>query len=335
MFRTLSLVVAPAALLLATLPGASAHAQVSDIRVPGPAHLLACGKTSFDEVTKDPAGHIEDQQPVPPGCELQLCRGLLFKDQAATAASTVTTTPSGNVTFNVKCTIPHGGPANVKLIDTTTGGTGTVIGDSLKQFDVFCPTTGVTPPDQSTLQVTLPDAATLAGRCSKPGDCVTQLFWATPDGSQNYFYCKDTVVSGGTDTKPLSPSTTPAQGSSSSSGVTTPAGATDIAPPPASTDGTGENESGDQPTDVAPAQPTDVEDPGNAVGSVVGDTATPTDTGDAAVPTDIPPPTGDNGNDGESALQKLIDALKDLFSKKSSQPSKPPVGARRWMKEHY
>ena len=33
MFRALSLVVAPAALLLATLPGASAHALVSNTRV--------------------------------------------------------------------------------------------------------------------------------------------------------------------------------------------------------------------------------------------------------------------------------------------------------------
>lgn len=33
MFHTLSLVAVPAALLLATLPGVSAHALVSDIRV--------------------------------------------------------------------------------------------------------------------------------------------------------------------------------------------------------------------------------------------------------------------------------------------------------------
>lgn len=99
-------------------------------------------------MTKDPSGHIEDQEPVNQGCELQLCRGLLFKDQAATAASTVQTVPGGNVTFNVKCTIPHGGPATVSLIDTTTGGTGTVIGNFLKEFDSFCPN-GETPPDRT------------------------------------------------------------------------------------------------------------------------------------------------------------------------------------------
>jgi len=100
-------------------------------------------------VTKDPTGHIEDQEPVNEGCELQLCRGLLFEDQDPTAASTVNVAPGGNITFNVECTIPHGGPANVALIDTTTGGTGTVIGDFLKEFDDFCPKDGVTPPDRT------------------------------------------------------------------------------------------------------------------------------------------------------------------------------------------
>ena len=100
-------------------------------------------------MTKDPTGHIEDQEPVNQGCELQLCRGLLFEDQAATAASTVQTVPGGNLTFNVECTIPHDGPATVSLIDTTTGGTGTVIGNFLKEFDSFCPTSGVTPPDRT------------------------------------------------------------------------------------------------------------------------------------------------------------------------------------------
>ena len=101
-------------------------------------------------MTKDPTGHIEDQEPVLPGCELQLCRGLLFEDQAATAASTVNAVPNGVISFNLNCTIAHGGPANVALIDTTTGGTGTIIGDFLKQFDDFCPTNtgGVTPPDR-------------------------------------------------------------------------------------------------------------------------------------------------------------------------------------------
>jgi len=179
----------------------------------------------------------------------------------------------------------------------------------------------------------LPDAATLAGRCSKPGDCVTQLFWATTDGTQNYFYCKDTIVSGGASATPL-PALT--QGSSSSSGVNNtdiPTGATDAAPPPSTETGvTG-------PVD----QPTGVEGPSSIVGSGVGDTGTPTDTEDAAVPTDVAAPaTGDDGNDddndGESALQKLIDTIKGLFPNESPQasaPVEPPVAARRWMKEHY
>jgi hypothetical protein len=100
-------------------------------------------------VTKDATGHIEEQEPVNASCELELCRGLLFKDQAATAASTVKVAPGGNITFNVECTIPHGGPATVALVDTTTGGTGTVIGGFLKEFNSFCPTSGVAPPDRA------------------------------------------------------------------------------------------------------------------------------------------------------------------------------------------
>ena len=119
----------------------------------GPTHLAKCGNTSFSEVTKDARGPIEGQRPVNPGCELELCRGLQFADQNATAASTVHVAPSGHITFNVVCAITHGGPANVSLIDTTTGGAGTVIGGSLKHFDDFCPTSGVIPPERTFIPV--------------------------------------------------------------------------------------------------------------------------------------------------------------------------------------
>ena len=98
-------------------------------------------------MTKDPRSAIEGQRPVNEGCELELCRGLQFADQNATAVNVVA--PGGYITFNVVCSISHGGPANVSLIDTTTGGAGTIIGGSLKQFDDFCPISGVTPPDRT------------------------------------------------------------------------------------------------------------------------------------------------------------------------------------------
>jgi len=51
-----------------------------------------------------------------------------------------------------------------------------------------------TPADQTNLQFTLPDAATIGSNCQIAGDCVVQLFWATPDFSQNYYYCVDVVM---------------------------------------------------------------------------------------------------------------------------------------------
>lgn len=52
------------------------------------------------------------------------------------------------MTMGVDCTIPHGGPANVSLVDISAGGAGTFIGSFLSTFDDFCPTSGVTPADR-------------------------------------------------------------------------------------------------------------------------------------------------------------------------------------------
>jgi hypothetical protein len=82
-----------------------------------------------------------------------------------------------------------------------------VIGSQLATFDDFCPTAGAIPADredahysffllyakkcdvETNLQFTLPNSTTVGTRCQNPGDCVVQLFWATPDLSQNYYYC--------------------------------------------------------------------------------------------------------------------------------------------------
>jgi len=209
----------PVALLcLSRLPAALAHARVTSppIRSPGPAFEQACGQTSFNAVTQDPTGHIEEQEPVNAGCDLTLCRGMLFSDQPANNVLTVQASQA--MAMDIDCTIPHGGPANVSLIDTTVGGSGKFIGSFLSTFDDFCPTTGPAPADQTNLQYTLPDAATIGNKCQTPGDCVVQLFWATPDFSQNYYYCVDVVMAAvesapATSTTPAtSPATTPVAG---------------------------------------------------------------------------------------------------------------------------
>ncbi|KAJ7103537.1 hypothetical protein B0H15DRAFT_812629 [Mycena belliarum] len=179
---------------LARLPAVLAHARVNSppIRTPGNDHLQKCGQPSFTTLDLDATGHIEEQEPVNAGCELTLCRGMLFSDQPASNVQTVKASQA--MEMGIDCTIPHGGPANVSLIDTTVGGAGAFIGSFLKTFDDFCPTTGPTPADQTKLQYTLPNATTIGNKCQKAGDCVVQLFWATPDLSQNYYYCVDVVM---------------------------------------------------------------------------------------------------------------------------------------------
>jgi hypothetical protein len=181
--------------LVALLPLVASHALITSppVRVPGPKHLEVCGKPSYDRLLLDPSGHIEEQLPIASSdCELTLCRGMLFEDQATTNIQRVT--PGQQMTLGVDCTIPHGGPANVTLLDTTGGGPGRIIGGFLKTFADFCPTSGGTPADQSNLQFTLPQDDDIADACREDGQCVVQLFWATPDLSQNYYYCVDVTV---------------------------------------------------------------------------------------------------------------------------------------------
>jgi len=223
-------------LCLARLPAVLGHARVSSppIRSPGNNFLQACGQTSFASVTGDPTGHIEEQEPVNAGCDLTLCRGMLFSDQPASNVQTVKASEA--MEMSVDCTIPHGGPANVSLVDTTAGGSGAVIGSFLKTFDNFCPTSGPTPADQTNLQYTLPDAQTIGSKCQNAGDCVVQLFWATPDFSQNYYYCVDVVMAAA-----APPSTTPvaaptvAQPTVVAAPTTTPAAQPTVVAAPATT----------------------------------------------------------------------------------------------------
>lgn len=100
-------------------------------------------------MTKDPAGPVELQGDTPEGCNVNLCRGFKFEDQNAASVNVVV--PGGQITFNVVCSIVHGGAANVSLVDTTTGGDGTIIGSYLKTFDDFCPLSGVIPPERAFL----------------------------------------------------------------------------------------------------------------------------------------------------------------------------------------
>ncbi|KAH8929971.1 hypothetical protein BT69DRAFT_1235465 [Atractiella rhizophila] len=169
------------------------HAAITSppIRQPGAALTSICGSSSTRAITSDATGHIEEQLPILSSCPLTLCRGMQFDDQPAENVQVVK--PGDEMTMRVDCTIPHGGPANVSLVDVNGAKSkeGEVIGDFLKTFDDFCPTDGETPADQSKLTFKLPSAKVIGDSCSQAGDCVVQLFWATPDFSQNYYYCVD------------------------------------------------------------------------------------------------------------------------------------------------
>lgn len=91
---------------------------------PGQSFLATCGQSSFNSVSSDPTGHIEEQTPFNAGCEPTLCRGMVFlslfrsrgcsdlvlsqqfADQPASNVQTVT--PGQAMSMAVDCTIPHG-----------------------------------------------------------------------------------------------------------------------------------------------------------------------------------------------------------------------------------
>jgi len=211
-------------LFLGGIPLVYSHAEVKSppIRTPGQSFLAACGQTSFNSVQQDATGHIEEQEPVTPGCDLTLCRGMQFADQPSFNIQNVT--PGQEMTMQIDCTIPHGGPANVSLIDTTVGGSGKAIGPFLATFDNFCPTSGPTPANQTNLQFNLPDAPTIGNSCQNAGDCLVQLFWATPDFSQNYYYCVDVAMNNNKAVASSVPS------SSAGSATTAPSSSVSVAP---------------------------------------------------------------------------------------------------------
>ena len=125
------------------------HARVNSppIRTPGSNLVAACGQASFDAIERDPTGHIEEQEPFNAACEPTLCRGMLFSDQPTENIQVVA--PGQAMEMSIDCTIPHGGPANVSLVDTISGGAGTIIGSFLKTFDDFCPKPGPAPLDRT------------------------------------------------------------------------------------------------------------------------------------------------------------------------------------------
>jgi len=159
---------------------AQGHGYISSpaMRMPGNATTAACGKSVVADIVRDKTSHVEglpelaakDSGYHASQCNLWLCRGVQFADNAANVQAYK---PGQTVNIKIALTIPHAGSANVSVIDTKTNA---IVGTPLlswpagyadeKQFY------GKTlPANQTDFNVTIP--TTLENKCAKAGDCVS------------------------------------------------------------------------------------------------------------------------------------------------------------------
>ncbi|ORY67281.1 uncharacterized protein BCR38DRAFT_482904 [Pseudomassariella vexata] len=185
--------IAGAALLVA---GASAHGNITSppARIPGPAMAAACGDAAVANVEADGTIPLENVLPTGASCQLDLCRGATFADNAAQVQ---TFTPGQVVAMTVDIPIPHEGPMNVSIVDTKTN---TVVGGPLIEFESYADEAlAVLPANNTAFSVTMPtDLA--AGTCAVAGDCVLQWFWFGTGAKQTYESCVDFVMGNATAT---------------------------------------------------------------------------------------------------------------------------------------
>ncbi|KAI5863048.1 hypothetical protein GGS23DRAFT_50364 [Durotheca rogersii] len=189
----------PLAALAAT---ASAHGLISSPtpRRPGDASVAACGRSVVNDITRDQTSHVEglpelaaaDAGYRADACNLWLCRGLQFGDNAANVQ---TYAPGQSVNVRVTLTIPHVGAANVSIVDTRSD---TLVGPAPllvwpsgyadeRQFYAR-----QTPANQTNFNVTIPQD--LGGKCAVPGECVIQWWWYGTGARQTYESCIDFIV---------------------------------------------------------------------------------------------------------------------------------------------
>ncbi|KAI8962762.1 hypothetical protein F5Y11DRAFT_176740 [Daldinia sp. FL1419] len=184
----------PIAALAATVSG---HGLISKPtpRGPGDASSAACGSSVVTNIKGDLTSHVEGLPELAAAdsgyhgelCNLWLCRGLQYADNAANVQAYKA---GQKVTIEVQLTIPHAGAANVSVVDTKTN---TIIGEPLlswpsgyadeRQFYAH-----QTPANQTKFDVTIPD---LGSQCSTAGDCVIQWWWYGTGAKQTYESCID------------------------------------------------------------------------------------------------------------------------------------------------
>jgi len=185
---------------------ASAHGLVTKpvTRAPGQATEAACGKIMADFYRADNTSYPEALLRANPGglkppydpknCNLWLCRGYQFPDNAANVQNY---TAGQVVDMEVWIRIPHKGYANVSVVDTASN---TVIGTPLIDWPDNYAASTPAPANQTKFSVKVPD---LGDKCTKAGACVIQWYWLGQ--GQSYESCIDfTVATPATKAKPSS-----------------------------------------------------------------------------------------------------------------------------------
>ncbi|KAF1993656.1 hypothetical protein P154DRAFT_378676, partial [Amniculicola lignicola CBS 123094] len=220
--------------LVSTVAG---HAFITDPkpRMPGDAFKAACGAQMYSNQNSDVYGNIQGELQVAQAdynaeeCDIWLCKGFKYDDNTANVQSF---TAGQNVSITVDIRAPHGGPANVSIVDTATN---TVIGEPLISWQLYGSTSQPIQADQENFSVTIP--STLGSKCSTAGACVIQWFWDSASINQTYESCIDFTVGGsGSDTptpaSSAAPSSSAAAATSVAAEATSPAASATPTPTP-------------------------------------------------------------------------------------------------------
>lgn len=158
---------------------ARGHGYISTpaMRMPGDATTAACGKSVVADIVRDKTSHVEglpelaakDSGYHAAQCNLWLCRGVQFADNAANVQEYQ---PGQTVGIKVALTIPHAGSANVSVVDTKTNA---IIGQPMLSWTAgyadekqYYGNTLLA--NQTSFNITIP--TTLGAKCATAGDCV-------------------------------------------------------------------------------------------------------------------------------------------------------------------
>ncbi|KAF1951288.1 hypothetical protein CC80DRAFT_481193 [Byssothecium circinans] len=191
-----------ATVLLLLTPAALAHGIITSppARSPGTALAAACGAKITTAQKQDNTSYVEQLTKLatsstdykPAACNLFLCKGLQFADNAANVQSW----KAGDVVpIKISMRIPHLGSANVSIVDTKRN---KVVGEFLKNWPSgYSPgkTESEIPIEQRQFNITVPQG--LETTCANAGDCVLQWWWvydARPVIIETFESCVDFKV---------------------------------------------------------------------------------------------------------------------------------------------